>query len=107
MRSTRQLHVTEEGKHYYYFCRKALDNLIDAENQLLGDQEEPSGTIRISVPAAFAHYRFTVEEALANGRLIEVLSNYNHTSRPFYLLYPEKKFQPLKLKVFINFLMGL
>ena len=245
VRTTRQLRVTDEGQNYYYFCRKALDCLVDAENQISGVQQEPSGVLRISVPTAYAHfkllpklvdfyhqypkikleihvsnmnvdliaqeydlairgnyladsgliarkledaalcivaspdylqgrnspqnledlkqheciqfeipstgksamwtfkqaekdislhvngrilcrddylstltlvksglglmqvYRFTVENELKDGRLIEVLNEYNQTTRPFYLIYPHAKYQPLKLKVLINYLLNL
>lgn len=245
VRTTRQLRVTDEGQNYYYFCRKALDCLVDAENQLSGVLKEPSGMLRISMPTAYAHYkflpklkefcqlypkvqleihvsnmnvdliaqeydlairgnyladsgliarkledaalcivaspeylqqrgiphcieqlseheciqfeipstgkaamwtfkqddqsisiavngqvlcrddylstltlvksglglmqvyRFTVKEDLRDGRLIEVLNEYNQTSRPFYLLYADAKYQPLKLKVLIDFLLQL
>lgn len=73
IRTTRQLRATEEGKNYYYFCRKALDQLIDAESQISGKQQEVSGTLRISVPTAYAHYKL----------LPNLLS--------FYQLYPKLK----------------
>lgn len=245
VRTTRQLRVTEEGQNYYYFCRKALDCLIDAENQLSGKQQEPSGVLKMSVPTAYAHYkllprlidfyqkypqikleihvsnlnvdligqdydlairgnfladsgliarkledaalcvvatpdylkqhstpeklddlqqheciqfeipstgksatwsfvqagqeialkvngrvlckddylstltlvksglglmqvyRFTVENELKQGHLVEVLNEYNQTYRPFYVLYAQTRYQTLKLKVLIDFLLQL
>ncbi|MDM1759158.1 MULTISPECIES: LysR family transcriptional regulator [unclassified Acinetobacter] len=244
VRTTRQLRVTEEGKNYYYHCRKALEYLIDAESLISGKQQELSGTLRISVPTAYAHYkllpnlyhfseqypklkfeihvsnqnvdliaqdydlairgnylpdsgliarkledaalcivatpnylkkhpaplhpgelkdheciqfeipstgksamwtfyesgaeisvavqgrmlcqddylstltlvktgvglmqvyRFTVEKELKQGSLVEVLQEYNQTSRPFYLLYAQAKYQPLKVRVFMDYLLS-
>ncbi len=39
VRTTRQLRVTDEGQNDHYFCRKALDCLVDAENQISGVQQ--------------------------------------------------------------------
>lgn len=50
-------------------------------------------------------YKFIVEKDLQEGRLIELLHDYAGASRPFSLLYPSRKHQPLHLKVFIDFLL--
>ncbi|OBY75122.1 LysR family transcriptional regulator [Acinetobacter gyllenbergii] len=57
IRSTRQLRLSEAGQRYYYFCRQAIDQLIEAEKQITGEQEAPSGLLRISVPTPYAHFR--------------------------------------------------
>ena len=49
-------------------------------------------------------YRFTVADALASGELVEVLSAYGGTSRPFMLLYPQARHMPLRVRVLIDFL---
>lgn len=49
-------------------------------------------------------YRFTVEQELSNGALVEVLKDYAGASRPFILLYPYARFVPLKVRKFIDFL---
>ncbi|WP_336937316.1 LysR family transcriptional regulator [Acinetobacter modestus] len=50
-------------------------------------------------------YRFIVEKELKNGDLIEVLSEFSGTSRPFSLLYPSKKHESFHIRVFIDFLL--
>ena len=50
-------------------------------------------------------YRFIVEKELKNGNLIEVLSEFSGTSRPFSLLYPLKKHESFHIRVFIDFLL--
>ncbi|MNF07262.1 LysR substrate binding domain protein [compost metagenome] len=49
-------------------------------------------------------YRFTVQDALANGELVEVLGEFGGTSRPFMLIYPQARHMPLRVRVFIDFL---
>lgn len=49
-------------------------------------------------------YRFTVEQELQRGELVEVLRNYAGTSRPFILLYPYSRYVPLKIRKFVDFL---
>lgn len=57
VRSTRSIRLTEGGKVYFEQCRAALNQLIDAERQVTGEQVQPSGTIRISAPTTYGHYR--------------------------------------------------
>lgn len=51
-------------------------------------------------------YRFSVEEALQSGELIELLPDFAGTSRPFMLIYPSARYLPLKVRKFIDFLTG-
>ena len=244
VRTTRQLKITDAGQHYYYFCKQALNSLLEGEMQISGEQEHPIGLLKISVPTAYAHYRllpkmakfaelfphikleihvsnhnvnlvtddydiairgneltdsgliarkledaalcivatpeylkrhpapiniedlqhhecilfelpssgksgpwslmdagkkimvdvqgkitckddylstlilaksgaglmqvyrFSVEQELQSGALVEVLKSYSQTTRPFYLLYPKSNYQSSKLKAFINFMLN-
>lgn len=56
-RTTRRVRLTEDGRAYFEQCRSALDQLIEAERELSGQQRTPAGTVRISVPTPFGHYR--------------------------------------------------
>ncbi|MFF5865657.1 LysR family transcriptional regulator [Pseudomonas sp. NPDC012596] len=49
-------------------------------------------------------YRFSVQDALASGELVEVLAEYGGTSRPFTLIYPQSRHMPQRVRVFIDFL---
>jgi DNA-binding transcriptional LysR family regulator len=57
VRSTRNVRLSEGGRIYFEECRTALNQLVDAERKISGEQEQPSGTIRISVPTTYGHYR--------------------------------------------------
>jgi len=54
----------------------------------------------------FQAYRFTVEEALRQGRLVELLKPFGGRSRPYNLLYPHQRFVPLRVRTFVDFLLG-
>ncbi|NMG70822.1 LysR family transcriptional regulator [Parazoarcus communis] len=56
-RTTRSVRLTETGRAYYEQCRQALTQLTEAERQAMGQQLEPSGTLRISIPTTYGHYR--------------------------------------------------
>jgi len=56
-RSTRSIRLTEGGRVYFEQCRAALNQLIEAERRVTGEQVQPSGTIRISAPTTYGHYR--------------------------------------------------
>lgn len=57
VRSTRSIRLTEGGKDYFEQCRQALGQLVDAERKLSGEQVQPAGTLRISVPTTYGHHR--------------------------------------------------
>jgi DNA-binding transcriptional LysR family regulator len=57
VRSTRSVRLTDGGKAYFEQCRGALNQLVEAERQVTGDQLQPSGTLRISAPTTYAHHR--------------------------------------------------
>jgi DNA-binding transcriptional LysR family regulator len=54
----------------------------------------------------FQTYRFIVEEDLRQGRVVEVLSSFGGRSRPFNLLYPHKRHVPLRVRSFVDFMVG-
>ena len=53
----------------------------------------------------FQAYRFTVEEELRQGRLVELLKPFGGRSRPFNLLYPHQRHVPLRVRCFVDFLL--
>lgn len=56
-RTTRSMHLTEEGQAYYEPCRQALTLIASAERTLSYKQTAPRGRIRLSVPTTYAHHR--------------------------------------------------
>jgi len=56
-RTTRRIHLTDGGRSYYEHCRQALALMRDAESQLTGEQQAPSGLLRLSVASPYGHYR--------------------------------------------------
>lgn len=57
VRSTRSIRLTEAGRDYFEQCRAALGQLVEAERKVMGEQVQPSGTLRISAPTTYGHYR--------------------------------------------------
>jgi DNA-binding transcriptional LysR family regulator len=50
-------------------------------------------------------YRFTVQQELERGELVEVLKGYGQTSRPFLLIYPHARHVPSRVRAFIEFML--
>ena len=50
-------------------------------------------------------YRFIVEKDLQQGDLIEVMSAFGGTSRPFSLLHPANRHLPLRVRVLMDYLL--
>ncbi|MES2298162.1 MAG: LysR substrate-binding domain-containing protein [Pseudomonadota bacterium] len=57
VRTTRQIRLSDEGRVYYEKCRLALAQIEEAECAITGNQDVPSGVVRISVPTTYGHYR--------------------------------------------------
>lgn len=57
VRTTRSIRLTDGGRSYYEQCRQALTQLVEAEREVTGQQQEPSGTLRISLPTTYGHHR--------------------------------------------------
>ncbi|AOE85062.1 LysR family transcriptional regulator [Pseudomonas sp. TCU-HL1] len=57
VRTTRSIRLTEGGRGYYEQCRQALAQLVEAERAVMGQQQEPTGVLRISIPTTYGHYR--------------------------------------------------
>jgi DNA-binding transcriptional LysR family regulator len=43
---------------------------------------------------------------LRTGRLVELLKDFGGRSRPHSLLYPHRRFVPLRVRVFVDYLLG-
>lgn len=57
VRTTRKINLTEAGRSYFAQCRQALDQLIEAERNVTGQQMMPSGVIRMSLPTPYGQFR--------------------------------------------------
>ena len=57
VRTTRKLRFTDAGRTYHEQCKLALAQLVDAERLLSGEQRTPSGTVRVSLPTPYGHFR--------------------------------------------------
>jgi DNA-binding transcriptional LysR family regulator len=57
VRTTRQVRLTDGGLTYYERCRQALGQLTEAGREVTGDQRLATGTVRISLPTSYGHYR--------------------------------------------------
>lgn len=52
-RTTRRIHLTDEGHRYLAICRNALGQLEEAEDTLFDARAEPSGKLVITTPVLF------------------------------------------------------
>jgi DNA-binding transcriptional LysR family regulator len=50
-RTTRSVKLTDSGRRYYEECRQALAQLVEAQREVMGQQQAPSGTCAsVSLP---------------------------------------------------------
>ncbi|KIQ28454.1 LysR family transcriptional regulator [Variovorax paradoxus] len=87
----------EDGKDREVFG----DSAYSCSDDVLGGV-----TLARSDAGLFQTYRFVVEKEIADGTLVEVLRPFAGRSRPYTLLYPDGRHVPLRMRVFIDFLMA-
>lgn len=56
-RSTRQVKLTDDGRMYFEQCREAIQQIEEAELALSSGRSTPSGTLKISLPTTYWHFR--------------------------------------------------
>lgn len=56
-RSTRQISVTQAGASYYQKARKILEDVAEADAQVMDRGDEPVGQLRVCVPVEFGRRR--------------------------------------------------
>jgi DNA-binding transcriptional LysR family regulator len=52
-RSTRSLHLTDEGRSYLQFCEQVFRDIESSERALLRQRAEPAGELKIAAPKSF------------------------------------------------------
>jgi DNA-binding transcriptional LysR family regulator len=57
VRTTRQIRLTDDGRVYHEQCQQGLLQIADAGRLVSGQQVVPVGTLRVSAPTTYAHYR--------------------------------------------------
>jgi len=81
-RSTRNLALTSAGQSFHDRCASAVEGLVDAGQELMSGNQEPSGQVRVAAPADFfdffsmewlaeflaAHPRVRVDFVLSDAR---------------------------------------
>lgn len=54
-RTTRSLHLTDDGATYYEACARVLADIEEADAAVSAGRVEPRGTLRVALPASFGH----------------------------------------------------
>ena len=57
-RTTRSMSLTEEGTVFYERCKRIIDDLRDAEADIVQSRESPVGRLRVSMPHIVGHHLF-------------------------------------------------
>lgn len=54
-RTTRSLHLTDEGASYYETCQRILAEIDEADAAVTSRRVEPQGVLKVALPASFGH----------------------------------------------------
>ncbi|MBJ7537476.1 LysR family transcriptional regulator [Marinomonas transparens] len=87
-RTTRKISLTSAGEIYYRQCQNIINDAVQVEQQLAGQQKIPKGNLRISCPVSFALakikpilgeymdlYPQVVVELELNDQLVDVIAD--------------------------------
>jgi DNA-binding transcriptional LysR family regulator len=72
-RTTRALHLTQEGEVFYAAARRIVGEIEALENQIVGESGTPSGVLRVTTSLAFATHQLApvLSEFLARHPLVQ------------------------------------
>lgn len=101
-----QFDVPSSGRRLPWLFRQDGETLEVITSGSYACSEDILGGVTLARMGAglFQTYRFVVEADLRDGNLVEVLSDYGGTSRPFVLLYPHARHMSLRVRAFVDFL---
>lgn len=104
-----QFELPSNGKKIPWLFRKdGKDIEINSKGGYCCSEDVLGGvTLARGDAGLFQTYRFIVEEDLRKGTLREVLQEFSGCSRPFNLLYPHNRHVPLRVRAFVDFLVGM
>ncbi|HKI65143.1 MAG TPA: LysR family transcriptional regulator [Burkholderiales bacterium] len=54
-RTTRSLHLTDEGVAYFESCTRILEEIEEADAAAAAGRDEPQGVLKVALPASFGH----------------------------------------------------
>lgn len=54
-RTTRSLHLTDDGASYYEACSRVLSDIEEANAAVSAGRGEPRGTLKVALPGSFGH----------------------------------------------------
>ena len=78
-RTTRKIALTDEGKEYVQRCRQILEDIKSTEQNLLDQQTEPTGKLRVSAPLLFGQLHVSPE-------VIGYLKKHQHMEVDLWLM---------------------
>ena len=58
-RTTRSLHLTDEGASYFDTCARVLAEIEEADAAVAAGSVEPQGPLKVAMPASFGHQHLT------------------------------------------------
>lgn len=79
--------------------------VVNSRQRLLDDVLAGAGWA-MAGGGLFQIYHFVVADAVAQGRLIEVMQQFGGRTRPFYVLYPQNRHLSARVRAFVDYLLA-
>jgi len=98
--------ITGSVKHWSFIAKGSIDKKIEVP--IKGHLSCKNG--RVMINSALAHHgiirvpHLYCQNEMATGKLVPVFDHWQVSATPFYLIYLQNKYQSLRLKYFIDFI---
>lgn len=90
--------------HELHFTKKNEQQAISINTHFQSNNLDLTAQLILGGACLGVLPEFMIKEALKQKRLVHCLSEYKLPDSPLYVVYPERKLKPLKVKVFIDLL---
>lgn len=101
-----QFVLPSNGRNIPWLFREDGQDIELPTSGLYGCAEDILGAVTLTRAGGgvFQTYRYIVADDLKTGRLVELMPQSGGRSRPFCLIYPHARHVPLRVRVFVDFL---
>ena len=95
---------TVESVNQWSFMVGELSETINVEGNFITDNVETLYQYAVAGGGVIRLSRFMLHDALKEGKLVPLLSEYETNPQWVNMIYPHRRFLPVKVRVFIDFL---
>jgi DNA-binding transcriptional LysR family regulator len=94
------------GKHWPIICPNNITTSVEVRSRIMANSPRAVKEIALASGGIGMIPRFIVQDALDDGRLEEILSDYRTLEFGLFAIYPHRRYLSRKVRCFIDFLIA-